>query len=187
MGRCKLSLVVSGSSVLERVVRSLREGGADRVLVIVGPDGEQLAALARKAHAEVLQLPEDTPDMRTTVQKGLDHIEAKHHPDMFDGWLLAPADQPYLDPVVVAQLITMHTAMPGRGIVRPEYQGRAGHPVLFRWELVPPIRALSPDLGLDAFIRQNSSEVLQVPVDTASVLEDLDTPEDYKKVKGRDC
>jgi CTP:molybdopterin cytidylyltransferase MocA len=38
---------------------------------------------------------------------------------------------------------------------------------------------MSPGLGLNAYLRQQDRETLLVPVETAEILVDLDTPEDY--------
>jgi len=106
MGCPKLSLPFRGRTVLEHVVRALREGGADSVVVVVGPHVPELLPLAKAAGAHVCQLAEPTPDMRATVEHGLRWIEKAFSPRPGDGWLLAPADHPSLDPAVVRDVVT---------------------------------------------------------------------------------
>src|SRR5436309_15902360 len=101
MGRPKLALPLGDRTVIEHVVAALRAGGADRVLVVVGPHTPELAPLASAAGADVCRLPEATADMRATVEHGLRWLEenCRLRPD--DAWLLAPADHPTLDAGVV--------------------------------------------------------------------------------------
>ncbi|MCS7269454.1 MAG: NTP transferase domain-containing protein, partial [Gemmataceae bacterium] len=46
MGRPKLLLPWKGSTVVETVVHTVRQGGVDRVLVVIGPESFPLAARA---------------------------------------------------------------------------------------------------------------------------------------------
>ena len=71
MGRPKLGLPWGGSTVLERVIASVRAGGIEHILVVLGPASGGLRHLAERAGASVLLLDQETPDMRTTVLAGL--------------------------------------------------------------------------------------------------------------------
>src|SRR5216683_676442 len=94
MGRPKLLLTLGDKTVLEYVLSAMRTVGVDEVVVVVAPDGAALAKVAMAAGARVVQLAEDTPDMRATCLYGLAWIEAHFHPADDDGWLLLPADHP---------------------------------------------------------------------------------------------
>src|SRR5688500_10216452 len=93
MGRPKLSLPLGDGTVLGHLVAALRSGGADRVVVVVGPHVPELASIAEAAGADVLPLAEPTADMRATVEHGLRWAAENLDPPP-DGWLLAPADHP---------------------------------------------------------------------------------------------
>src|SRR5262245_17507429 len=92
MGAPKLSLILGGRTVLERVLDSIRPVHFADILVILGPHNENLAVLAGKAGASVLSLTEDTADMRATVSFGLTWLEKHHSPAPGDAFLLCPAD-----------------------------------------------------------------------------------------------
>ena len=85
MGRPKLALPLGDRSVIEYVVAALRGGGVERVLVVIGPHTPELDPLATAAGADVLALPEPTPDMRATVERGLAWIGERHRPVPDDG------------------------------------------------------------------------------------------------------
>src|SRR5438552_6045924 len=119
MGRPKLALPLGDRTVLERVVAALREAGVEHVLVVVGPHVPQLVPPAERAGAHVLQLPEETPEMRATVEAGLRWLEEQFHPRPEDGWLLVPADHPTLDPLVVRMLLRERAQAPDPSIALP--------------------------------------------------------------------
>ncbi|HJT75582.1 MAG TPA: nucleotidyltransferase family protein [Gemmataceae bacterium] len=183
MGRPKLALPLRGVTVLECTVTALRQAGADPVLVVLGPQVPELAPLARRAGALVLQLPAETPDMRATVEAGLDWLEGQYRPAPEAGWLLCPADHPVLDPAVVRQLVEARDANPGRSVFIPTWNGRRGHPTLLAWHHVGPMRALPAGLGLNAYLRQQGAVTAEVPVSSPGVLYDLDTPADYERLR----
>lgn len=183
MGRPKLSLPLGDRTVLEHVVAALRSGGADHVVVVVGPHVPELVPLATAAGAEVCRLTEPTPDMRSTLEHGLRWVEERHSPRPEDAWLLAPADHPTLDPSVVLTLLEAFIANPTNSILIPTHNGRRGHPALMGWHHVAGIRAVPPDRGINAFFREHPNDVREVPVSTPGVLCDLDTPEDYERLR----
>jgi molybdenum cofactor cytidylyltransferase len=182
MGRTKLALPLGDGTVLEHVVAALRTGGACPILIVIGPHVADLAPLAERAGGTVLQLAEETPEMRATVEQGLGWIEEHCTPAPADDWLLVPADHPALDAGVVRQLLAVRAQFPQHSILIPTFQGRRGHPTLIAWKIVPALRALPTGQGLNAYFRQHQSEVAEVPVETASILVDLDTPEDYERL-----
>ena len=182
MGRPKLALPLGDRTVLEHTVAALLAGGAERVLVVVGPHVPELVPLAERAGASVLSLPEGTPDMRATVERGLDWAEANWHPAAADAWLLVPADHPVLVPDVIGRLREESAAAPECSIFIPTYQGKRGHPALVGWKHTPGIRSLPAGLGLNAYLRGQAHETREVPVGTDTVLTDLDTPEDYERL-----
>jgi len=185
MGRPKLSLPWGRGTILEHVIAAVMRGGAEAVVVVVGPRDDELRGLAEKAGAGVLELAEATAEMRDTIERGLEWLEERYQPSPDDGWLLLPADHPCVDKQVVQQLLAAREREPGRSIVVPAFDGRRGHPAWIGWRHVAGIRALPRGVGLNAYLRQHSGNTLEVPVATASVLWDLDTPEDYERLLGQ--
>jgi molybdenum cofactor cytidylyltransferase len=182
MGRPKLALPLGGRSVLEQVIDALRRAAIESILVVVGPHVPELAPLAEAAGAQVLLLAAETADMRATVERGLHWLEERFQPRPDDNWLLVPGDYPTLDTAVVRQLLESRAANPGYSIILPTYQGRRGHPTLIGWKHVAGIRTLPAGQGLNVYLRQQAAETLEMPVRSADILRDLDTPEDYERL-----
>src|SRR5207245_4575559 len=102
--------------------------------------------------------------MRQTVQHGLDWLEAHCHPASTDGWLLLPADHPCVEPEVVRSLLAERGRQPEYSIVIPTYRGKRGHPAWIGWRHVPAIAALPPGTGLNAYLRGQRGQTLEVAV-----------------------
>jgi molybdenum cofactor cytidylyltransferase len=182
MGRPKLALPLGDRTVIERIVATLREGGVEQIVVVVGPHVPELVPLARSAGACVLALAEATPDMRTTVENGLLWLEEYHHPEMNDRWLLAPADHPGFCSAVVRQLLDANST---HSIVVPVHNGRRGHPTSLSWSHTHGIRALDRGEGINSYLRLHSNETRELAVADTGIFANLDTPEDYARLRER--
>ncbi len=183
MGQSKLNLPFRGSTVLECVLDALRLGGCDQILVVLGPQALDLQPLVARSGARVYLMDEDTPDMRSTVEVGLRWLEYQYQPSNTDAWFLAPADQPMLDAEVVAAVRRTYLSQSDKSIVVPTFAGKRGHPVLLSWRHVAGIRSHPAGEGLNTYLRLRTEATRELPVDRPSVLADLDTPEDYRRLQ----
>jgi molybdenum cofactor cytidylyltransferase len=74
----------------------------------------------------------------------------------------------------------------GAPIVVPTFQGRRGHPVLFARSTFAELLDAPDDQGARAVVRKDPGRVTEVPVSDSAVLEDLNTPDDYKALLRRE-
>jgi len=61
---------------------------------------------------------------------------------------------------------------------------RHGHPVIFDRALLDELRAAPLDAGAKSVVRAHEHEILNVAVDDEGCLADVDTPEDYRTLRG---
>jgi molybdenum cofactor cytidylyltransferase len=182
MGRPKLSLPLGDHPILYWVIASLKAAGIAEILVVAGPRVLELGPIAKEAGAHYLELENDTADMRETVTHGLTWLENRFQPQPNDAWLLVPADHPTLSATTIRQVISGFLEKPECSICIPVYNGRRGHPTLIAWRHVSAIKNLPAGVGLNHFMRSQTKEIREVPVTSPTVLQDLDTPEDYEKL-----
>lgn len=182
MGRPKLVLPVEGTPMVGRVVGAMRAGGLERVLVVVPPGSEEgaerVAEAARSAGAEVLVAERVTPDMRSTVELGLARLGDEV--PVPEGIALAPGDAVGLSSGSIARLREEAARRPGR-IVVPSVEGRRGHPLFLPWVVARRILDLPADVGVNALLRQREGEIDEIALEDQGLLEDVDTPEDYRR------
>jgi len=182
MGRPKLSLPLGDRSVLEHVISALQEGGITDILVVLGPHVAHMSAVLHRAGARVLVPADETHTMRETVEQGLTWLDNRFHPGPADSWFLIPADYPILEPAILRKLMRKRERNRRYSIFIPTYHGRRGHPALIGWKHVEAIRSLPPETGLNVYLRRQQKRTLEVPVDSPTILWDLDTPEDYERI-----
>lgn len=180
MGRPKLTLPIAGEPLIARVIHALFNGGAGRVLVVSPPiDALGAAALvtaSRAAGAEVFVLDQATPDMRTTIERGLDQLGRVDPPR----WLaLTPGDLPGLTAELVRRVFEQARATPEALVVPQDRQtGRRGHPLVVPWPLACEIPALPAGLGVNALVQSHASRLVPLMVDEPRAFDDWDRPED---------
>ena len=181
MGQPKLLLPLGAQTVIARLLDSLELPEIVAKVVVLRADDLALRDEVDRAGGWPVCPAVDPPDMRASIEAGLLWIEQSQQPANDDAWLLVPGDHPVLDRGVIAELIGAFERVRPRFLV-PTYQGNRGHPLLANWETVKDVRSLLSNAGLNALLRDQSSDVHEQPVNTATVLCDLDTPEDYERL-----
>ncbi|HEV3138192.1 MAG TPA: nucleotidyltransferase family protein [Pirellulales bacterium] len=187
MGQPKLLLPWGSSTLIEHVLGAWRASRIAQTVIVVHPHDERLAELSRECGAVVVQ-PQTAPsDMKVSVRLGLERIERDFHPLSCDAWLLAPADMPGISPLTIDRLIGAYQSGLDRAepaqILAPRSAGRRGHPVLFPWRLAAEVKRLAADEGINAIVARHTVAYLDDADE--SVIEDLDTPEDYERLRAR--
>jgi molybdenum cofactor cytidylyltransferase len=120
--------------------------------------------------------PSHEQGQQSSLIAGLDAL-APHHPDAV---LMALIDHPFVRAsTVVALVAAFHQSR--APLVRPVFEGRHGHPVLFAQEVFDDLRTAPPDQGARAVVRGLGARVQDVEVDDPGVTFDIDTPEDYAR------
>lgn len=176
MGVPKLLLPWGLATVIEATLAAWLSAGVERVYVTVRRDDGELADKCRAAGAMVVSPAVDPPDMRASVAASL---ESAAGDGKFAAWLLAPADMPWLDAEVAQRLMERHAEQPSEILV-PSYNGRRGHPVLFPARRARDVVALQSG-GIDQIVRAGPTSEIEVA--THRVLHDLDSPDDYDRMR----
>lgn len=166
----------AGHTVLEEVVTTILRAGVEEVVIVTGHRRETVEFLMA-AHPVRCRFNPDygTASMLSSIQLGLRTLSPA-----CQGALLALADQPQIELVVVLAVLEAFASTGGQVLVVPSYQMRRGHPVILPRRLWPEVWALGPDETLRTIVLRHAQEIRYVPVETPSILVDLDTPEEYR-------
>ena len=185
MGRSKALLRAGapGLTFVRRIAGTLLEGGVQDVLVVGRPDDEPLRTEVDRIGGRIrfVENANSALGQLSSVIAGLDAIE---HPGV-RGVLITPVDFPLVRAETIARIIDAFGRTHAR-VVRPVYGGRHGHPVLFSRALFDALRHADPESGARTVVHAWAQDVRDVDVDDAGVVEDVDSPEDYARVFGRD-
>lgn len=179
MARPKQLLPLENSTVLERAVDSILDSRIDEVIVVVGYLASEMANLLANRPVKIVVNPDYHRGMSTSIVSGLSLVSESSKAVM-----IALADQPYIDSLIVNQLIEAHTTS-NKGITLPVYKGKRGHPVIFDIKYKDELRALEGDAGGRQIINKHLEDVLEVAVNNDSVLVDIDTTNMYRRLKNR--
>jgi len=171
----------NGQTLLGTVVSGLRASAVSEVVVVTG-----LARLAVEASlAEAAAGPGPAlrfafnPDFATTEMARSLQVGLAALPANCQAVLVALADQPDLDPAVLAQVI-QRWRQTRAAVVAPVYHGQRGHPLLFDRAVWPALQAL-PSSANPRAVLQAVGRLEPVAVDSAAILRDIDTPDDYAR------
>ena len=176
MGQLKALLPWRGQSLLEHQVSALREGGADRVVVVLGHRADDLRPLLEGKDGVSWTLNPDYLQGKTTsIRAGLSVLDCP----TLDVILLLNVDQPR-DAADVARVLEVHRAH-SYAITVPEYRGKGGHPIALSAALLPELLEIDEDTqGIKAVVRRRPESVQRLPLDNPGILLDLNTPEQYQ-------
>ena len=179
MGTQKLLLPWEGQPVIVHVVDELLRSPVERIFVVIGEQGKPIrdAVAGRRVH--LVTNADAQGEMLSSVRRGLIAM-----PEQCTAALVALGDQPSITADVVAELVEAFRAT-GRGIVVPTYRGRRGHPLVLAMHYRDEILTRYEDVGLRGLLQAHSEDVLGVEVATPGILEDMDVPEDYRRMIDR--
>ncbi len=178
MGRPKMPLPWrEGRSILQQVIYLAESVEADPILVVTGSDREVVEALLHGTRARPVHNPAYRQGgMLSSIQAGLRVLERTP----VQAALLMPGDLPKVRPATVRMLLEAWGEEPARLVV-PSFRHRAGHPVVIPRERWPEILALGAGETLRDFFRRHQGEIRYVVVQDGGVLQDVDTPEAYRR------
>ncbi len=173
-GPNKLLLPLHGSTVLARYLDQLAEVKLHERIVVLGHQRECLRPTLAGRHLRVVENPDFATGLTSSIQAGVAAAGRA------DGLMICLADQVLLAAHELEGLIACFAKQRGQGvIVRPAWQGRLGHPVLFAACFRDEILALTDPDGCRAVLARHPSAVRHYPSPHAGFYADLDTPDDY--------
>jgi molybdenum cofactor cytidylyltransferase len=175
MGQPKPLLLWRGEPFIRHVARTALAAGLSPVVIVTGAHDSEIRAAVSDLPVQVIHNVEWAAGQSTSVRCGLQAL-----PEATGSAIFLLADQPHIPIELVRGLIELHAqSLPP--IVAPLIEDRRGNPVLFDRSTFDELRSLSGDVGGRAvFARQ---PVTYLPWHDASLLLDVDTPEDYQHLK----
>ncbi len=163
-------------TVLGQVVITLVEAGLEDIRIVIGPVTPTEQPRWADLPVTLLHNPRYAEgEMLSSLQVGLAAL-----PVTVQAALVVLGDQPYIQAQVVRSLLAAYAGAPC-SLVIPSYRMHRGHPWLLPRPLWDEVLSLAPPLTLRDFLQVHAAEILYVPVDTPTILQDLDTPADYRK------
>ncbi|MDZ7291903.1 MAG: nucleotidyltransferase family protein [candidate division KSB1 bacterium] len=187
----KLLLPFGGTTVVECAVDAILCANVDEVIVVLGYEAEAVRQALGQRPLRFVYNPDYRCGMASSIQAGIATVTPE-----VGGVMISLADLPLIEPaelnlLIMAFLETKKAAElplktrdrePHGAIVVPTFSGQRGNPVIFdlcyRHEMI----RLRGDVGGKSILARHPEAVLEVEMPTASVLEDIDTMEEYNRL-----
>lgn len=182
MGRPKMVLPWGKLTVIEKVVTTLLEADIHSVIVVTGATHlELLGILSKYDNVRLVYNPcFDNGEMLHSLQLGLRSLSPE-----IKGALIVLGDQPLIQKETI-QMVVKTFLEKNSPLVIPSFQMRRGHPWMVSRELWGEILDIQPPKTLRDFLQAKQENITYVIVETPSIFQDLDTPEDYETQRPRD-
>ena len=174
MGTSKALMDAGGRSFLAATVGSLVAGGCEPVVVVLAAGQEHEERKAKDAGAIPLLNPDPGEGPITSLRVALAALQGTVEAVAF-----LPVDHPRVRPETVARLREAFLGSDAP-LALPVYEGKRGHPALFRQSLFAELTDPALEGGARTVVHTHLDAALLVEVDDPGVITDIDTPEAYR-------
>ncbi|HEU0230745.1 MAG TPA: nucleotidyltransferase family protein [Burkholderiaceae bacterium] len=163
-----LAPVLPGRNLLQVSAGKLL-AATDELLIVHGPRSLQSYPVVAELPARQFSCLQAGQGMGRSLQSAISCSSPRL------GWLVALADMPYISRATYESL--RQALMLGALLARPVYRGQPGHPVALSVSLRPDLMALRPEEGAGPLFKTYRTRAVQIDVDDAGCVADVDTPE----------
>lgn len=180
LGQTKQLLAWGQTTILGQTIQQVQASQVDEVVVVTGHDAAAVSAIASAHQVRTVHNPAHaTGELLSSLQAGIKTLAQP-----VAAAIVILADQPFIPPTVINQLIMAFQQGVGQ-LIAPVFHGQRGNPVLIGQALFPDLLALPPLSAPRALFQQHPEKVFLVEVATDAILLDIDQWEDYERLRPR--
>lgn len=180
MGYPKALLPLGGETFLTHVLGVLGQVGLARPVVVVGNAAADIEPAIREWPVEILRNQDPGRGQLSSIQLALSRLDPRCLAAMI--W---PVDQPAVSAGLVRRLAERFLA-DRAPITCPLYGERRGHPAIFHRALFREFMEAPLAEGPKEIVLRHRPATALVPTAEPAVVEDVDTPADYRALTGID-
>ena len=176
MGTPKALLPWGNTTLLEYTLQQARAAAVSDIVVVLGPATRHLdGLLGEDVHVAFNLEPES--GRSASIRIGSESLS-----EDVRSIVIQSVDQP-VGADVLNELFD--AASRGADVVVPTHNGRRGHPICIAGRLLPELRIVTEENeGLRSVVRAHAERLVEVPVDSESVLWNLNDPAAYAAARG---
>ncbi len=180
MGRDKALLTLHGQTFLAAAIDSLSMD-TELVIVVAGQNADVLTPIVDANGAFLVVNPAPACGQFSSLQVGLQAVLDRGR----DAAVITPVDRPPVRRETVAQLKEAFECAinQGKWAVVPEHNGKHGHPIVVAREMITAFLIAPTTANAREVEHAHQSRIAYVTVDDPAVVSNIDTPEDYERIK----
>ena len=179
MGRPKMILPWGETTVLGQVLATFKAAGVEDLVVVTGAMRRQVEALVAPPARAVYNQDYAGGEMLGSLQIGLRSLG-----ENTAAALIGLGDQPQLEAATLQRLLAAAAQRP-EALIVPSFEMRRGHPWILPRSLWPELLLMGPPDSPREFLARHAAEIHYVSVDSPGAIQDLDTPEDYRRARSQ--
>jgi molybdenum cofactor cytidylyltransferase len=180
MGVPKALLPYRGTTFVEHLLDVTRHARVGLTRIVVGAHAAEIREKL-SAHAEEIVVNADwAKGQLSSIQAAIRSLPESGTA----GMILCPVDHPIVSAALVARLIAEFDSS-GTAIVLPTYQGRRGHPMIFRASLFQELLKASPKVGARQVVWAHANEIREAATEEEGVVLNINDPESLERALGR--
>jgi molybdenum cofactor cytidylyltransferase len=176
----KLLLPYNNTTLLQHSVNVLMAVPNSRLITITGCFHQQITEALSGQQLQLVYNERWQQGMGQSIQKGIQYMQ--QHVKEATSVLIAVCDQPGITAALVSNMLQLQTTT-GKGIIACTYAGTTGTPVLFHQKYFAMLEQLTGQQGAKKIIQAELHDVATIPFPEGAI--DIDTPEDYLKMRSR--
>ena len=171
MGDFKPMLKVGTISIAQRIIATFHKAGVENITMVTGYRATELERhLADQGIIFLRNENYASSDMFESACIGLSYMMER-----CDRVFFTPVDIPLFTPETVKMLMASDAPL-----ARPVCGGRTGHPILIRSDVIKTITQDRGEDGMRGALERCGVPMTDVKVTDEGILQDADTPEDYR-------
>lgn len=177
MGQNKMMMKWGDVTVLEKVIQTIQDSGIEDIILVTSNEIRDASNKLITNYGLRITINNTSHEMLSSIQLGLRSQKAES-----EATLITLGDQPQIESRSIKAVCEAYQESKSNLVV-PSYQNRRGHPWLVAKSLWDEILNMKENQTPRDFLNAHANEIEYVNVDSPTILQDLDTPEDYLKYK----
>lgn len=177
MGVPKQLLRIEDKTFIRIVAENALASSADEVVVVTGHSALEVTAALGGLPVKTVFNPGYREGQGASLALGVKETSVNS-----SAFLVLMADQPLITPPLIDAVISYFNRSRCLAL-RPVYKGLPGHPVILSSSLGGELAALEGDLGARGVLEKLGDRVCYLPVQDEAAVFDVDTPEDFERLK----
>ncbi len=171
-GPNKLLEEINGKTLVRIATEQVLASRAKPVIVVTGHQKERVERALDGLPVTFVHNPNFAEGLSTSLKTGIAAVPGKS-----DGAIVCLGDMPQVSATLIDRLIGAFDPERGALVAIPTIAGKRGNPVLWSRRFFADLMAVDGDVGARHLIGGYAEAVVEVPVEDAAALTDVDTPE----------
>jgi CTP:molybdopterin cytidylyltransferase MocA len=171
MGAPKALIPYRGKTFVEHLLEVTRHERVGMMRIVVGAHADEIRGKMGAHAAKIVVNADWAKGQLSSIQAAIRSLPE----GATEGMILCLVDHPIVSAELVAKLVAEFDSS-GKAIVLPMYQGRRGHPAIFRASLYQELLDASPEVGARQVVWEHAPDVGELATEEEGVVLNINDP-----------